>query len=89
MYKDFSNNTSESEKKEIKEWKTKKIIIVLSDWWQDVAEYERKLRENIKNFRNDWVLVYAVGITNDWSPVVDLFAWENKSLWFWQVCEKA
>ncbi len=87
IYKDFHYNTSESEKKEIKDWKTKKIIIVLSDWWQDVPEYERKLRENISNFRNDWVLVYAVGITNDWSPVVDLFSWENKSLWFWQVCE--
>lgn len=89
MYKDFFESTSDEDKNNIKNLKRKKIILVLSDWDQNIDEYEKKLRDNIKNFRNDWVLVYWIGITNDASSIVDLFDSNDKKLGFWKVCENS
>jgi len=69
---------------EIQSWKTKKIIIVMSDGWSDDAT---KMKEKIKILRNMWVLVYGVGVTSSGSPIVDLFQSTNQSLGYGQVCE--
>ena len=85
IIKDIENKPEEYIKS-IKEWKTKKIVLVLSDWWSSNKE---RMKQKISILRSYWILVYWIGITESWSPVDSLFAWENKSLWFWQVCEKA
>lgn len=79
-------NKPEEYLRSIKEWKIKKIVLVLSDWG---SSNEERMKQKISILRSYWILVYWIGITESWSPVVDLFAWKNKSLWFWQVCEKA
>jgi hypothetical protein len=70
----------------IKSWKTKKIVLVLSDGW---SSNETKMKEKIDNLRKSWVLVYWIGITNWGSPVVDLFNSGDKKLGFWKVCENS
>jgi hypothetical protein len=85
IIKDIENKPDEY-LKSIKEWKIKKIVLILSDWW---SSNEDLMKKNISKLRSYWILVYWIGITESWNPVIDLFAWENKSLWFWQVCEKA
>lgn len=89
MYNDFSQNSSDIEKQEIKQSKKKKIIFILTDWEQDVSEYEKKLVANIHNFREDGVLVYGIGITNGWASVTELYADrdQNASRGFGKVCE--
>lgn len=72
--------------KSIKSWKTKKIVLVLSDWW---SSNDGVMKEKISTLRSYWVLVYWIWVTDSWSPVVSLFEWDNKTLWFWQVCGKA
>jgi hypothetical protein len=70
---------------EIQSWKTKKIIIILSDWGSNDA---KKMKEKIKTLRDMWVLVYGVGITSSGSPIVDLFQSTDQSLGYGQVCSQ-
>ena len=76
---------SQEYQEDIKAGKTKKIVIVLSDWWSD---NDQKMKNEIKILRERGVLVYGVGITDSWSPVVKLFASRDKEQWFGQVCKK-
>lgn len=46
----------------IKKWYPKKIIFILTDGWQDVYEYKKKLEQAIQNFRDAWVIVYGVAM---------------------------
>ena len=84
IYKEFTNLSSEYHQ-EIKDWKTKKIIFLMTDGKQDVDEYEAKLKENIKNFKEDWVLVYGIWIAND--AEVTIYDWDDETLWCWKMCE--
>jgi hypothetical protein len=67
----------------IKTWKVKKIVVVMSDWWSSDSSEMKKV---IKILRNMWVLVYWIWITSSGKPIEELFNFDNKNLWFWQVC---
>jgi len=70
---------------DIKQWKIKKIVIVLSDWW---SSNPYLMKKNIQNLRGKWVIVYGIWITSAGRPVVDLYSWGGKKLGFGQVCKK-
>lgn len=76
---------SQEYQEDIKAGKTKKIVIVLSDWWSDS---DQTMKNEIKILRERGVLVYGIGITDSWSPIINLFASRNKEQWFGQVCKK-
>lgn len=76
---------SQEYQEDIKAGKTKKIVIVLSDWGSD---NDQKMKDKIKILRERGVLVYGIGITDSWSPIVNLFASRDKDQWFGQVCKK-
>ena len=78
------NQLSIQEQKDIQNWRIKKIVIVLSDWWSSDWEL---LKKKIKYLRENWFLVYWVLIISAWELVVNLYDWEDKKLWFWQVCK--
>lgn len=68
----------------LKNWKIKKIVIVLSDGG---SSNELAMMQRINYLRSLWIIVYWIWITNEWRPVVELFTWSDKKLWKWLVCE--
>ncbi len=85
VYDDFLQKDSKY-KKSIKTWKIKNIVFVMTDW---KSSSKNELKENISRLRKEWVIVYWIWITNWWWAVLENYKWDNKELWFWQVCEKA
>lgn len=86
MYQEF-DQSSDEEKRNIKQGKIKKIIFIFSDGGQDVPSYEKKLKDNIQNFRDDGVLVYGIGITQAGKSVLKIYNSDDPTLGGAQVCD--
>lgn len=70
---------------DIQSGKVKKIVMVLSDWG---SNDKKKMKEKIQILRSMGVLVYGIGITSSWKPVIDLFETRDKNLGYGQVCKQ-
>ena len=66
----------------IKQWKPKKIIFVLTDGWQDVASYQAKLEQAIEDYRNAWVVVYGLAMCDDADDVDEIYGTNNLLQWW-------
>ena len=72
--------------KEVKSWKIKKIVFVMTDW---NSSNIKLLQSNILKLRSLWILVYWIGITLSGKSVLESYKSKKEELWFWQVCEKS
>jgi hypothetical protein len=66
----------------IKKWSPKKIVFVLTDWWQDVPQYQKKLEKAIQDFRDAWVIVYGVAMCNDADDVDEIYGTMYSHQWW-------
>jgi hypothetical protein len=85
LYEDFQKEISDEEKEKIEKWETKKIIFVLTDWEPNDA---RQVQKYTKKFREAWVLVYGIWITDEWISVIDLYTGQDEKLGYWVVCKR-
>jgi len=84
----MTSHEYEERKNNVKEWKKKELVFVLSDWefnvWWDPSSI-------INSLRNMWIIVCWIGISNSSSAIVRLF-WSKKNnskkdkYWFWILC---
>jgi len=86
-------NSQDHEKRlaDIKSWKIKEIVCVMSDGWFNHSQIQ-PAKEMIEKLRSMWIIVLWIGITSAWSPILDIF-WkqtndpEKDKYWRWIVCE--
>ncbi|EKE28040.1 MAG: hypothetical protein ACD_3C00108G0003 [uncultured bacterium (gcode 4)] len=70
--------------KDIKSWKIKNIVVVLTDWDSTNAALLKKKLETLRSYG---VIVYAIWITNDWQAVVENYFSKDISQGYWIVCD--
>ena len=83
----MSQKQHEERKENVKNWKIKEIVFVLSDW-----EFHGDPADTINKLRKMWIIVCWIWITKEWKAILTYF-WEkseneaeNKE-WFGIVCE--
>jgi hypothetical protein len=78
----------------IKDGKTKEILFVMSDGDFVLKWEKQKVKKLTKQLREMGVIVCGIGITADWSPMIDIFGKKNEddpdanAGWFGLVCEQ-
>ncbi|EKE30191.1 MAG: hypothetical protein ACD_2C00027G0004 [uncultured bacterium (gcode 4)] len=69
---------------DMKSWKIKNIVVVLTDWDSTNAAL---LKKKLQILRGYWVIIYAIWITAEGRAVKTNYFSADPSMGYWEVCE--